>query len=226
MYTTHVHILARDMSSEPRTTTAAPCGDTAPRRRDAAATRARIAAAARACFARHGYDGTTVRQVASDAGVAPNLITRYFGGKAGLFTAATAGDIDMEAVFEGPPGELGHRLGRAVVRRWEAVSEEDPMLVMLRSAGSSDEAAAAMRQFFTRRAMRPLARHLGSTGLPAVEAASRATAVGACITGTLTNRYVVRLEPLASASQEALAAWLGAQLQALLDLPAGSPSLG
>jgi Transcriptional regulator len=61
---------------------------TIPRRpRDARATRALLLAAALRRFTQDGYDTTTVRQIAEDAGVNVALISRYFGSKEGLFEA-------------------------------------------------------------------------------------------------------------------------------------------
>jgi len=61
---------------------------TIPRRpRDARATRALLLAAALRRFTLDGYDTTTVRQIAEDAGVNVALISRYFGSKEGLFEA-------------------------------------------------------------------------------------------------------------------------------------------
>jgi len=58
------------------------------RRRDAEATRAAILDAAKQAFARNGFDKTSLRQIAADAGIDVALINRYFGGKAPLFTEA------------------------------------------------------------------------------------------------------------------------------------------
>src|ERR1700754_66811 len=52
-----------------------------PRRRDAAATRAAILASARRCFARAGYDGVGVREIAEGAGVTAMMVNRYFCSK-------------------------------------------------------------------------------------------------------------------------------------------------
>jgi AcrR family transcriptional regulator len=62
------------------------------RRRDKAATKQALIAAAVAVFAERGYDGATTREVAARAGVNEGLIQRYFaegsvGGKAGLLQA-------------------------------------------------------------------------------------------------------------------------------------------
>src|SRR5215469_13203345 len=90
------------------------------RRRDARRTRQRLIEVAGRHFAEHGYDGTSVRAVATEAGVAANLITRYFGGKAGLFAAATTIDLHARAVLPGPPDTLGDRIAYGVVDRWES----------------------------------------------------------------------------------------------------------
>lgn len=57
--------------------------------KDRAATEARILAAARTVFARCGYDGAGLREIAEVAEANLSLISRYFGGKEGLFVAVT-----------------------------------------------------------------------------------------------------------------------------------------
>ncbi|MFG1294618.1 TetR/AcrR family transcriptional regulator [Xanthobacter variabilis] len=58
------------------------------RKRDAAATRARILAAARAAFAREGFAGARVERIARAADTNVQMIYRYFGDKEGLYRAA------------------------------------------------------------------------------------------------------------------------------------------
>lgn len=60
------------------------------RRRDATATRAAILTSAREVFARSGYDGAGLREIAAGAGVTAMLVSRYFGGKEQLFAEAIA----------------------------------------------------------------------------------------------------------------------------------------
>jgi AcrR family transcriptional regulator len=195
-------------------------------RRDAARTRARLLEVAGHHFAAHGYDGTSVRAVAADAGVAPNLVTRYFGGKAGLFAEATTVDLHVASVLPGPAGELGARIARRVVERWEAVDAADPLLMMLRSAGSSPSVAEALASFFTVQAIRPLAEHLAtSSGCTAEDAWARSVSVSAVITGVVTGRYVMPSGPLAQADPASLTAWLADRLQRVLDGPPAPPLL-
>ncbi len=193
--------------------------------RDAERTRRELVHVARSAFARHGYDGTTVRAIAAAAGVAPNLITRYFGGKAGLYRAATAIELDVASILPGPWSTLGHRIARKVVRRWEGVAPEDPLLMMVRSAGTSDEAAQALGRFFDEKAAGPTVAYLVTDlGCTPEAATDRVAAIGALIMGVVTMRYVMRSGPLAAASSAALEAWLGERLQRMLDEPA-PPSL-
>lgn len=194
------------------------------RRRDARRTRQRLVEVAGRHFAEHGYDGTSVHAVAREAGVAANLITRYFGGKAGLFAAATTIDLQMRAVLPGPPDRLGQRLAQAVAGRWESASAADPLLMMIRSAGVSPSAAEALSRFFATQAHGPLADHLAATaGCAPSDAAGRAAAAGAFIAGVVTSRYIMRTGPLAEADRESLTAWLGERLQRLLDDPPAPP---
>jgi AcrR family transcriptional regulator len=46
-----------------------------------------VLAAARVCFARHGYDQTTNKEIAAAAGVTPGAMYYWFPTKAGLFVA-------------------------------------------------------------------------------------------------------------------------------------------
>lgn len=194
------------------------------RPRDACRTRQRLVEVAGRHFAEHGYDGTSVRAIATEAGVAANLITRYFGGKAGLFAAATTIDLQVRAAMAGPPATLGDRIANRVVQRWEPADAADPLLMMLRSAGTSPSAAEALAKFFATQASGPLAEHLTATfGCTARDAADRASAVGALILGVVTSRYIMRAGPLADADRASLTAWLGDRLQRLLDGPPSPP---
>jgi AcrR family transcriptional regulator len=194
------------------------------RRRDAARTRQRLLDVAGRHFARYGYAGTSVRAVAAEAGVAPNLVTRYFGGKAEMFAAATTADLQVRAVLPGPPEELGARIARRVVQRWEAADAADPLLMMLRSAGSSPTVAEALGTFFATQASRPLAEHLvASHGCSPEDAGARAMSVGALIMGVVTGRYVMTHGPLATADRASLTAWLADRLQRVLDGPPAPP---
>ena len=205
-----------------------PAGDAqarGPHRRDAARTRQLILDAARAAFAEHGYRGATVRLIAARAGVAPTLITRYFGGKAELFRAASVIDLGVVEAVPGAYSELGSRIAGVVMSRYEDGPTRDPLLMMMRSTGSRD-AARQLGEYFAAQAARPLTARVASelacdTGV----AADRVAAVGSLVLGVVLSRYVLEEGPLAEADPSRVAPWLGDVLQRLLDDPS-PPSLG
>ena len=182
--------------------------------RDAAATRQRILEQARVLFARHGYTAVTVKAVADAAGVSPNLITRYFGGKDGLFLAATQVEIPVERSFDGDRSTLGARLAAGIVQRWFGIQGPDPLLVLQRAAGERPEAAQALASFLDQNSLEPLHRYLCETGLEEREARERAAAIDAFVLGVSTRRRILGSEPGDPAE---LQAWLAATIQRLAD---------
>lgn len=200
-----------------------PATEPAPRSRDAVRTRGQIVAAARAVFSEVGYESATVRQIAGAAGVAPNLITRYFGGKAGLFEAASSIDLGVVAAIEGPFDSLGSRIAATVVSRYETGPTADPLQMLTRSAGTPS--GAGLGEYFADQAARPLVAALtGRWGGDEQKAADRVAAAGSLILGLIMCRYVLHEGPLAHTDESSLAGWLGHSLQQLFDDPA-TPSL-
>src|ERR1700734_2791698 len=101
----------------PAATQAGPaCGTGGPR---SEGTRRAILGAARATFAARGYEQTTIRAVAAQAGVDASMVMRYFGSKAGLFTAAVTMDLDIPDLRSVPADGRGELLVRLFVPRWE-----------------------------------------------------------------------------------------------------------
>lgn len=182
--------------------------------RNAAATRQRILEHARRQFARHGYAAITVKGVADAAGVSPNLITRYFGGKDGLFLAATRVEIPVSESFDGDHGTLGSRLAASIVQRWFGTPGDDPLLVLQRASGERPEAAEALALFLDTNSLEPLYRYLRESGLPDADARNRAAAIDAFVLGVSTRRRVLRSE-LGDPAE--LQAWLSTTIQRLAD---------
>ncbi len=185
------------------------------RARDAGRTRAAIADAARTLFSEHGYEATTVRTVAAAAGITPGLVTRYFGSKDGLFLAVSDVDLRVSAVLEGTHEGIGARMAASMVSRWRQVGAGDPVLILVRAAGSRPEAAHALRDFLDRETTGPLVARLRAEGVPEAQARDRASAVDAFVMGAVMSRRVV--DPAGQEEDAALEAWLGSSVQALLD---------
>ncbi len=184
------------------------------RMRDAAATKRRILEQARRQFAQHGYTAATVKGVADAAGVSPNLITRYFGGKEGLFLAATRVEIPVSGSFDGDRSTLGARLAASIVARWSGAPGEDPLLVLQRASGERPEAAEALAAFLDANSLEPLYRYLRDSGLDDADARGRAAAIDAFVLGVSTRRRVLRRDIGDPAD---LQAWLAATIQRLAD---------
>jgi AcrR family transcriptional regulator len=72
------------------------------RQRDAERSRQRLIAAALDEFAAKGYAGARVKDIAARAGLNPQLITYYFGGKEGLHQALQEHWEELERTFADP----------------------------------------------------------------------------------------------------------------------------
>lgn len=197
------------------------------RRPGRSTTRAEILAAARASFAELGYDGTSVRGVAAKAGVDPALVHRFFGSKDDLLVAALTVAMKpserIPELMEGEVSTLGERLFRYFLSIWEEPPSREVLIGMLRSAATNEHAATLLREFISREVLARVAAPLGCK-----DAELRATLVGSQLVGLAMVRYIVRIDPLASASPETLAAALAPTLQRYLteqlDLPASRPA--
>src|SRR5215469_208879 len=100
-------------------------------------TEARILDAATQVFFSAGYDRTTIRVVASAAGVDPGLVMHYFGSKQKLYRRV----IDAAPVPEvsGTPAEAAEQILAGLAGR--LVTEPVASLALLRSILTNPEAA-------------------------------------------------------------------------------------
>ncbi|MGW7531683.1 TetR/AcrR family transcriptional regulator [Amycolatopsis sp. NPDC054798] len=179
--------------------------------RTGAESKQRILDAARALFREHGYGGTTVRAVAGEAGVDPGMVFYFFGSKQGLFAAA----IEMSAqvpptldeVFAGGLDGLGERVVRTLVENLDA-SGRTPLAMLTRA---DDQADALLREYIDREITGRLAKLLDTP-----DAAFRASMVNVQLLGLTVARYVVRIEPIASASVDELVSRFGPLVQRCL----------
>lgn len=195
--------------------------------------------AARLAFASRGYAGTTVKSVAAAAGVAPGVVTSLYRNRERLIAAALRLPFDPSAavpdlVAPGLDG-LGERLVRMTLT---LMGDEKVRADLARLVGSDSgvtNSAKALRvgmpgESASLDQLRFVSEYLASTvvdralravGVP--DARLRAAVVSSYLMGIATSRYLLRLEPLASATDDEVVAMVGPSIQALLD-PTRRPS--
>ena len=173
-------------------------------------------AAAREAFADRGYDGASIRGIAATAGVDPALVHHYFGTKDALFLAAVEAPLDpdelLPAVLEAPPDERGAAVVRLVLRVWDGPAQP-AVLALVRSAVNHEWSAKLLREFVLAKIVR---RVVGSFDHPAAERDARGALVASQVVGMVMTRYVLKLDPVASATPESLVAAIGPTLQRYL----------
>jgi AcrR family transcriptional regulator len=182
-------------------------------RQDGVQAREAILEAARGQFAEQGYEGATMRAIARVAGVDPALVSYYFGSKSGLFVESLRLPVNpadaIEAVLaEGTDG-LGERLLTRFLAVWDNPTTGEPIISVLRSAASRPE---LLREFVERQ----IVPRLGAA-LEGPDAHLRATAIASQMLGLALVRYVLRVEPLASAEPEQVVARIAPTVQRYAD---------
>ncbi|MGY1649866.1 TetR/AcrR family transcriptional regulator [Geodermatophilus sp. SYSU D01119] len=179
-------------------------------------TRAAVLDAARAAFAERGFDATSIRAVATAAGVDPALVHHYFGTKDKLFLAAIEAPADpgtfLPEVLEAGPEHLGESVVRMLLRVWDGPARPAG-LALVRSAVGNEWTARLLREFLVSQVLR---RVVGTLDLPPAEAEARGALTASQLIGVVMARYVLRVEPLASASAEELVAAVGPTVQRYL----------
>ena len=163
-------------------------------------TRQAILEVAREEFARRGLDATTVRQIAGRAGVDPAMIAHHFGSKQQLFLAALQVPFDpaveIAQVLAGPRDELAARLLTRMLQVWDSPAGAGAVAAV-RTAVQRDETAGMIRDLALSRVLGPLMETLEGSS---EERLWRANLVASQLVGLIFTRYVLRLEPLASAA--------------------------
>jgi AcrR family transcriptional regulator len=170
-------------------------------------TRAAILAAARDLFAEHGYDRTTVRDVAARAATDPSLVIRYFGSKEQLFAKAAVFDLRLPDLGAVDRREVGQVLVRHFLDTWEGVNGNSGLPVLLRSAASNEFAAEMVLEIFASQVMPALAR------IAPADVRERAGLIATQILGLALCRYILKLQPVAEMGRDDVIRWVGAVVQ-------------
>lgn len=195
------------------------------RRPGASLTRDAVLGAAREEFGERGFDGATVRSIAGRAGVDAAMIAHHFGSKRQLFLATMALPFDpaveiAAVVAEGPVEEVAARLLGRLLRVWDSPAGSGAVAAV-RTAVQREDTAALVRDFVLHHALRPLVEAMPGTE---EERRWRANLAASQVVGLILTRYVLRLEPLASAPHLEVIAALGPTLQRYLTGDVGPPA--
>jgi AcrR family transcriptional regulator len=152
-------------------------------------TEERILDAATRLFLTAGYERTTIRAVASAAGVDAALVMHYFESKQELFRRV----IDAAPVPQvtGAPGQAAEQILASLADR--LASEPAASLALLRSMLTSPQAARA--------ASAAIARYQAqiARAIPAGDASLRAAIISAITLGVTVSRHLIKADELASA---------------------------
>jgi AcrR family transcriptional regulator len=185
-----------------------------PRSGDTSDRRTAILDAARSQFAAKGFGGASLRAIAAEAGVDVSLISHYFGDKSRLLVATMQLPVDpiekIASVVEGGPDGMAVRLLSTFLGAWDPHREVFSALV--RNTFGAGDGQAPMLQ---------LARNVLITSLlDALEGEDRelrASLIAGQLIGMATMRYVVGIEPLASASVDEVVRLYAPALQRIID---------
>jgi len=182
-----------------------------------------ILAAARQLFAERGFEGTSLRQVARNAGVDPAMVHHFFRGKDQLFAASVELPADPAEVLAGvevlDPAARAEAIVRAVLRLWEGPAQHG-LVAFVRGTIGSTAKTALMREMVKRTI---LSRIMADVPGTAEEVRMRGNLVATQVVGLMLVRYVIRLEPLASASREDVVRMVSPNIQRYLTGDLHSP---
>ncbi|GAA2683871.1 TetR/AcrR family transcriptional regulator [Actinoplanes palleronii] len=179
-------------------------------------TREVILTAARAAFADKGFDGASIRAIATAAEVDPALVHHYFGTKDKLFLAAMQAPMDpaelLDAVAEGDLGQVGERFVRLFLTIWDGPGGAAGV-ALLRSAVGNEWTTRLFREFVVTQILR---RAVPKLGLDDEQGPLRITLAASHMVGVAMARYVIKVEPLASVPSETIVAIVGPTVQRYL----------
>ena len=183
----------------------------APRKRDAEATRAAILEAAKAHFAKSGYDGAYLRDIAADAGADAALINRYFGGKDGLFAAALKDSIGPNTTAEWDHESFAHDIAVMMAGHAHQHIERTHAFQFLLQAATNPTTAPLLNVAVQERFMDPIRKWMGGENVEA-----RARIFASVFIGLLVER-LIRDEPLTDSERDVFIQRTAALLQSLVD---------
>jgi AcrR family transcriptional regulator len=177
---------------------------------------ARILSAARDEFAQHGWAGTTMRAVARGADVDPALVYHYFRSKEALLDAATNPPQrwleNVAKTWTTPVPQLGTALVRLMLQAW-ADEEIGPVLRAVLLTAAHDESTREK----LRRIVEGSLMGVSQLGDDERDRLVRSGLISSQIMGLAMMRYIWKIEPVASLSEDEVVAAIAPNLQRYID---------
>ena len=189
-----------------------------PRKRDAQATRAALLEAAKAQFAKVGYDSATLRDIAAAAGADVALVARYFGGKEGLFTEALKASIGTGRWREWDRASFPREVAAMMAGSAHENEERTQSFQFLLRAATSPATAPMLNVAVQERFLAAIRDWLGGDEADSAVVQARARVLAAVFIGFLVER-LIRGEPLAGRERDVFIDHAAATLEALVAAP-------
>ncbi|MBM3688875.1 MAG: TetR family transcriptional regulator [Actinobacteria bacterium] len=173
-------------------------------------------AAARSVFATRGYARTTYKGIAAAAGIAPAVLRKYYDSKGAMFAAAVRLPTDPASAIPSLLGPGIDGLGERLVRFWlDTVGDQEvreDLMAMIRAGASAAQVTRSLQAYLE---VNVVDRIVAAVGVP--DARMRVALISSFLVGIAAGRYLMRIEPLASASEEQVVRLVAPTIQALLD---------
>jgi AcrR family transcriptional regulator len=177
-------------------------------------TEATILEAAKRLFAEVGYEKTTIRGVAAQAGIDPALVMQYFGSKEGLFAASARAFADRKRALYAAREDLAAAALEDLFAGFEDPEEAFASIAVMRNCLTHDRARDVMRDQVMHDKHTQLAETIGGE-----DAELRAGLLAAVMIGTTIARYLIEIPSVAGASPEDVQRVLEPVLKALVEPP-------
>ncbi len=175
-------------------------------------TEAAIFDAARTQFAEVGFERTTIRSVASSAGVDPALVMQYFGSKDGLFAAVGCQQKQHRRLLGATREATPQAALDDLFEDLEDPVSRDAVLALMRNCLTHEQAATVLRDDVMCHVQDAVASRIGTP-----DAGLRAALLGATMVGLSIGRYMLKIPELAEASREDVERLMLPMLELLVD---------
>ena len=182
-----------------------------PREQRRRRTEASILDAARELFADIGFERTTIRGVAAQAGIDPALVMQYYGNKEGLFAAAARWQLDHKRLSEASREDLPLTALDDLFTGFEDPEKRDGAIALIRNCLTHESALGVMRDDVMCERQAVIAKIIGGD-----DADLRSGLLGATMIGITIARYLLEIPSVKAAGREQIEAIMVPVLKALV----------